>query len=78
MDNKILNSVCRPNSKEDITINFRDRIKVVIGNGPFRVKTSEQMDSLLVEENIGNVYEYVGTTNEKYVNGAFYIVEEGE
>lgn len=38
------------------------------------IATAEEMDALLVEANIGNVYRYTGTTTEKYTNGDLYEV----
>lgn len=61
---------------EKIIIDFKDKIKVVVGSGVIKIKTSEEMDLLLVYANLGNIYEYIGETNEKYVNGALYIIEE--
>jgi len=41
------------------------------------VATASGMDSVLIEENEGNVYRYTGTTTDIYVNGDIYIVEAG-
>mgnify|MGYP002672554163 CR=1 FL=1 len=40
------------------------------------IDTADKMAALLVAENEGNVYKYVGTTTSDYVNGDLYIVEE--
>lgn len=40
------------------------------------VSSASSMDSLLVEENIGRVYKYIGDTTETYTNGQYYIIEE--
>ena len=42
------------------------------------ISTSEEMDAVLVEENIGNIYVYTGETNDKYTNGMLYQVIEEE
>lgn len=42
------------------------------------VATAEEMDAVLIAENIGKIYQYVGTTDETYTNGKLYrVVEEG-
>lgn len=43
---------------------------------PIEVTTGEEMEALLVEENIGKIYKYVGTTTDVYTNGELYIVGE--
>ena len=43
---------------------------------PIEISASIEMDSLLVAENVGKTYKFVGTTDKKYVNGDIYIVEE--
>lgn len=40
------------------------------------VETEEAMNVLLVAENVGNAYRFIGETTENYVNGDIYIVEE--
>lgn len=40
------------------------------------VSSSTDMDALLVEENVGKIYKFVGVTDEKYTNGQYYIIEE--
>lgn len=47
-----------------------------VGGIPIEVSSIEQMDALLVAENIGKIYKYVGETNEKYTNGALYQISE--
>ena len=39
------------------------------------IDTSDKMATLLVAENEGNVYKYVGTTTSDYINGDLYAVE---
>ena len=43
---------------------------------PIEISTTEEMDALLVTANIGKIYKFVGTTDEKYINGDIYLVEE--
>ena len=40
------------------------------------IDTADKMATLLVAENEGNVYKYVGTTTSDYINGDLYAVEE--
>lgn len=40
------------------------------------IDTANKMATLLVAENEGNVYKYVGTTTSDYINGDLYVVEE--
>lgn len=47
-----------------------------VGGIPIEVSSIEQMDALLVAENIGKIYKYVGETNEKYTSGALYQISE--
>ena len=42
------------------------------------VETEAVMDSLLIENNIGNAYRFTGETTEKYINGDIYVVEVNE
>lgn len=39
------------------------------------IDTADKMAALLVAENEGNVYKYVGTTTTDYINGDLYVVE---
>lgn len=39
------------------------------------IDTADKMATLLVAENEGNVYKYVGTTTTDYINGDLYVVE---
>lgn len=39
------------------------------------IDTADKMTALLVAENEGNVYKYVGTTTTDYINGDLYVVE---
>lgn len=43
---------------------------------PIEISTSEEMDALLIASNVGKIYKFVGTTDEKYVNGDIYLVED--
>ena len=40
------------------------------------VATASEMDALLTAENVGRTYRYTGTTDDSYVNGDLYRVEE--
>lgn len=40
------------------------------------VTTSAEMDTLLAAANVGKTYHYTGTTDDKYINGDLYRVEE--
>ncbi len=42
------------------------------------VSTSSAMDALLVQANVGKLYKYTGTTDDKYTNGDIYEVEVEE
>lgn len=44
-------------------------------NIPQEVSTSAAMDALLVAANVGKVYKFTGTTDDKYTNGDLYVVE---
>lgn len=43
--------------------------------GVISISTSEEMDSVLLDTNIGKIYRYIGETNNKYTKGQCYIVE---
>lgn len=45
---------------------------------PIEVATAAEMDALLVDENVGKIYKYVGTTNVTYEYGELYQVVEEE
>ena len=45
---------------------------------PIELTTSEEMEAVLVAENIGKIYKYVGETNETFTNGNLYQVMEVE
>ena len=51
---------------------------ILDGDGvPIEISTASEMDALLIEENLGKVYKYVGVSDETYTNGCLYqIVEE--
>jgi hypothetical protein len=40
------------------------------------VSTEAEMDNKLIADNTGKMYKYIGTTNNKYVPGDIYIIEE--
>lgn len=41
---------------------------------PIVVETSEDMEALLVESNVGKVYAYTGLSTEKFKSGGLYMV----
>lgn len=41
------------------------------------ISSASEMSTLLIEENVGKVYKYTGATTTKYINGDYYLVEEG-
>ena len=43
---------------------------------PIEINSSDLMDSLAVDDNIGKIYVYTGETNDKYTYGDIYIIEE--
>lgn len=40
------------------------------------IETEEAMNALLVAENVGNAYKFIGETTENYINGDIYVVED--
>lgn len=46
------------------------------GNAMQEVSTAAEMDALLVSENVGNYYKYIGESTDNYINGDIYMVEE--
>lgn len=60
--------------KYKVLIDFKDKIRII--DGIIEVYTKEIMDSVIKKENIGKIYKFLGETNEKYVNGALYLIEE--
>lgn len=60
--------------KYKVLIDFKDKINIV--SGIIEVDTTKKMNSSIIKENVGKIYRYVGETNEKYVNGALYLIEE--
>lgn len=57
-----------------------DDINVTFEGGssgtPIELATSEEMEAVLVAENIGKIYKFVGETNETFTNGNLYQVME--
>lgn len=46
---------------------------------PIELATSEEMEAVLVADNIGKIYKFVGETNETFTNGNLYqVIEEAE
>lgn len=46
----------------------------VSGGTPIELATSEEMEAVLVADNIGKIYKFVGETNEIFTNGNLYQV----
>ena len=61
------------NIKKDI--NILGVVGSYENSNPIEVATSSEMDALLVANNVGNIYKYVGETDSTYTNGSIYIVE---
>lgn len=61
-------------------INKEGKVLSINGSGgtPIELSTSAEMESVLVAENIGKIYKYVGETNETFTNGNLYQVLEVE
>ena len=59
-----------------------DDISITLDEGllgtPIELATSEEMEAVLVADNIGKIYKYVGETNETFTNGNLYQVMEVE
>lgn len=45
-------------------------------NSVSEISSASEMDALLIPENVGKYYKYVGETNDTYTNGEIYCVEE--
>lgn len=43
---------------------------------PIEISTSEEMEKLLVAENVGKIYKFVGETNETFTQNNLYQVME--
>lgn len=63
------------NIKEDVTILGKTgTLKIGV---PIEVATAAEMDALLIAENVGKIYKYVGVTDSTYTNNELYqVVEE--
>ena len=48
------------------------------GGTPIELATSEEMEAVLVADNIGKIYKFIGETNETFTNGNLYQVMEVE
>lgn len=73
---------CEPQSRvEELLQVHAEQCANMSGGGDgtaMLVSTAEEMDTLLVEENLGKIYKFVGVTDETYTNGQYYIIEEAE
>jgi hypothetical protein len=62
--------------------NIRDGVSIAgisgkFDNGIKDIATEAEMTALLVAENVGRVYRFVGEDSETYINGDLYAVEAG-
>lgn len=64
------------NIKKDV--NILGTVGTFEGGTPIELSTSEEMEAVLVADNIGKIYKYVGETNETFTNGNLYQVMEVE
>lgn len=62
---------------EDIAVTIDESLLGSNGS-PIELSTPEEMEAVLVSENIGKIYKYVGETNETFTNGNLYQVTEVE
>lgn len=62
---------------EDIAVTIDESLLGSSGS-PIELSTPEEMEAVLVAENIGKIYKYVGETNETFTNGNLYQVTEVE
>lgn len=62
---------------EDLSITLDESLLGSNGT-PIELATSEEMQAVLVVENIGKIYKFVGETNETFTNGNLYQVMEVE
>lgn len=53
-----------------------DKVTVKVPPKPIQVLTEGEMDELLGSAPVGSIYKYIGATNDKYENGALYMIEE--
>ena len=58
------------------------KIAEVIGtkkiNTAIDIGTESEMNALLISENVGKVYRFIGESTDNYISGDFYVVEEAE
>lgn len=54
--------------------NQKTRVAVTRVSPIIEIDDPDELTSLLVAENIGNIYRYTGETNETYSNGDLYEV----
>lgn len=73
---KASNSFATNGTKQAPSGKFWDSVTIAVPqNIPQEVSTSAAMDALLVAANVGKVYKFTGTTDDKYTNGDLYVVE---
>lgn len=73
---KASNSFTTNGTKQAPSGKFWDSVTITVPqNIPQEVSTSAAMDALLVAANVGKVYKFTGTTDDKYTNGDLYVVE---
>jgi len=57
---------------------LEDNIVIEAEGGIQDISTAAEMDALIVPENDGKMYRYVGTSTSSYINGRYYKVVVGE
>lgn len=53
-----------------------DKVTIKVPPKPIQVASAGEMDELLGSAPVGSIYKYIGATNDKYENGALYMIEE--
>ena len=66
-------NITAENIKKDVSI--LGVVGTFEGANPVEIYTESEMDALLVADNVGKIYKFVGN-NGKYMTNAIYIVEE--
>ena len=76
INNTGIENLGSPRSRAEVLLQVLAEQGVGGGGAIIEISTAEEMDALLVAENVGKIYKYIGETNEKYTNGVLYMVEE--
>lgn len=56
-------------------VDYDDAYKLLAGL-PIEIATSEEMDAVLIGDNVGKIYKYIGENTEVYITDNIYIVME--